>query len=52
MHDKQKVKTLSVEAITAKITDTKQWRDIVVDFVQQLECHGILRMFMNGDKLG
>lgn len=51
MQDKQNVNPLSVDAITTKITGTKQWRDIVVDFVQQLENHGILRMFMNGEKL-
>ena len=51
MHDKQNVSPLSIDEITTKIIATAKWRNEVVDFVQQLEKHGILKMFMNGDSL-
>lgn len=50
MHDKKRVIPLSVEAIKDCIFEDAHLRDIVLDFVQQLENHGILKMFMVGDK--
>lgn len=50
MHDKKRVIPLSVEAIKDCIFEDAHLRDIVLDFVQQLENHEILKMFMVGDK--
>ena len=50
MNDKKSVIPLSVDAIKDYIFEDASLRDVVLDFVQQLENHGILKMFMVGNK--